>query len=66
MNARLSVGVAVGVGETSEEDAKRLIALDAEVRASKTQLDSLKKENGILKERLAAVEAADTEGVDDA
>lgn len=62
--SHLPTGVAIGVGETSEEDAKRLIGLDAELKASKEQLDTLKKENEILKERLAVLESGNTEPVD--
>lgn len=41
------------MGETSEEDAKRLFELEAELRAQQNQLEQLEKENKGLKEQLS-------------
>lgn len=43
----------MGVGETSEEDAKRLYELEATLHAKQSQLDELQRENKGLKEQLA-------------
>lgn len=52
-NESCITGVAVGVGETSEQDAKRLYELEAEVHAKQSKLEQLEKENKGLQEQLA-------------
>jgi len=50
---KLISGVAVGVGETSEEDARRVYELQATLREKEAQLEELKNENKSLKEQLS-------------
>jgi hypothetical protein len=52
MALSLLVGVAVGVGETSEEDAKLLISLQDEMKVVKAQIAELEAENAELRAQL--------------
>jgi predicted nuclease with TOPRIM domain len=51
-------GVAVGVGETSEEDAKKVYELKATLREKQARLEELEKENIGLKEQLTRLSAS--------
>jgi len=46
-------GVAVGVGETSEEDMRKVYELEAALREKQAQLEELERDNKSLKEQLA-------------
>jgi len=50
---KLVSGVAVGVGETSEEDMRKVYELEAALREKQAQLEELERDNKSLKEQLA-------------
>ena len=51
-------GVAVGVGETSEEDMRKVYELEATLREKQARLEELEKDNKSLKEQLAKLSSS--------